>query len=301
MKRLRTIAAASLAILSILGCSIKGKSAELHPQEQPESDKIQIIGQIETPAPTTEPALTAEQEDTILAVTPESDENELMSTLPPAPTSEPTAVPTPTPTPEPTEAPVSVQPDTTPTPQFSETPTPTPTPTPTAIPTRIPTRRPTPAPTTRPTPAPTATSASASEEPTVTPETERTKADEFCEFALSLMDAPYRRSGTDPEKGFDPGGFIYYCLTGVGENVKHKTSKGYSEFERWEKLDSINDLQPGDLCFFMTPGNESVNCVTIYLGDGMMIYPSSGEGKVITNTIKSKYWKDAFVFARRVF
>ena len=63
----------------------------------------------------------------------------------------------------------------------------------------------------------------------------------------------------------------------------------------------MDDLIPGDLCFFMTPGNESVNCVCIYLGDGEMIYPSSGEGKVITNRITSKYWKSAFVFARRVF
>ena len=51
----------------------------------------------------------------------------------------------------------------------------------------------------------------------------------------------------------------------------------------------------------MTPGYESVNCVTIYLGGGEMIYPSSGTGKVITNDIDSSYWKEAFVFARRVF
>ena len=83
--------------------------------------------------------------------------------------------------------------------------------------------------------------------------------------------------------------------------IKHKTSKGYSEYGKWARIDSMDDLEPGDLCFFMTPGNESVNCVTVYLGDGRMIYPSSGEGKVITNNIGSKYWKEAFVFARRVF
>ena len=83
--------------------------------------------------------------------------------------------------------------------------------------------------------------------------------------------------------------------------MRHKTSKGYSEYDAWQRVDSMDDLEPGDLCFFMTPGNESVNCVTIYLGNGLMIYPSSGEGKVITNKITGKYWTEAFVFARRVF
>lgn len=299
MKRLQTIAAASLAILCILGCTMTGRSSELHPQEQPETDKIQIIGQIETPVPTPTPTPTPEPEDAVLAVTPEPVENEPMPTLPPTPTPEPTAVPTSEPTQKPTEEPVGIQSQT----ESASTSTPAPT----AIPTRAPTQKPTSMPTERPTAASTAgpttaiTSPTDTPESTAEPETEQTKADEFCEFALTLLDAPYRRSGTDPEKGFDPGGFIYYCLTGVGENVKHKTSKGYAENERWERLDSLKDLQPGDLCFFMTPGNESVNCVTIYLGDDMMIYPSSGEGKVIVNTIKSKYWKDAFVFARRVF
>ena len=83
--------------------------------------------------------------------------------------------------------------------------------------------------------------------------------------------------------------------------MRHKTSKGYSEYEEWPRVASMDVLEPGDLCFFMTPGNDSVNCVCIYLGDGKMIYPSSSEGKIITAKITDKYWKEAFVFARRVF
>jgi hypothetical protein len=41
--------------------------------------------------------------------------------------------------------------------------------------------------------------------------------------------------------------------------------------------------------------------VCIYLGGGRMVYPSSSEGKVITTKITDKYWKESFVFARRVF
>ena len=169
-------------------------------------------------------------------------------------------------------------------------PTEIPTPEPTAVPTAEPTQEPTEAPTPEPTAAPTAT-----------PEPDRTKSEQFCDVAKSFLDTEYRRGGTDPETGFDPGGFVYYCLNKVGVKVKHKTSKGYSEYDSWQLVESIDDLEPGDLCFFMTPGNESVNCVCIYLGGGQIIYPSSGEGKVITNKITSKYWTEAFVFARRVF
>ena len=147
-----------------------------------------------------------------------------------------------------------------------------------------------------PTSEPTATP-----EPTPTPAPNRTKAEKLCDAALALIDEPYARGGTSTETGFDPGGFVYHCLNEVGVKVRHKSSKGYSEYEDWLRVDSIDDLEKGDLCFFMTGSNESVNCVCIYLGDGEMIYPSSSKGLVITTKITSDYWRDAFVYARRVF
>jgi cell wall-associated NlpC family hydrolase len=180
----------------------------------------------------------------------------------------------------------------TPAPTETEAPTAAPTPEPTAAPTPEPTD----APTAEPTPEPTETP-----EPTATPEPDRTKAEAFCDAATALLDVPYQRGGTSAETGFDPGGFGYYCLNAAGVKVRHKTSKGYSEMTEWMRVDSTDDLEKGDLCFFRTPGNDAVNCVTIYLGDGRMIYPSSGEGKVITAKITTNYWKEAFVFARRVF
>ena len=237
MKRLRRIAFGALALLLMLGCDTQAKIID----SRSDTEKIQIIGEIETPAPT-EPAPIPEGSDEAdrIEVTPEPIMTE-------APTPEPTPKPTEEPTPEPTEIP-----------------TPTP-------------------------------------EPTATPEPDRTKAEQFCDLAKSFLDTPYQRGGKSPAAGFDPGGFVYYCLNEVGVKVRHKTSKGYSEYDAWQRVDTMDELEPGDLCFFMTPGNESVNCVCIYLGDGIMIYPSSGEGKVITTRITSKYWTEAFVFARRVF
>ena len=237
MKRVLCAAAGFLGLLLAFGCSVRAKTAEI----EPDTDKIQIVGQLETPVP--------EPVSDEVSVSSDRIDTQSKTALPPSP--EPTATPEPTAdateetTPEPTEAPTP--------------------------------------------------------EPTATPEPNRTKAEQLCETARSLLDLSYHSGGKSPESGFDPGGFVYYCLNEVGVDVRRKTSKGYSENEGWQRVDAIEDLEPGDLCFFMTPGYESVNCVTIYLGDGEMIYPSSGKGKVITNDIDSNYWKDAFVFARRVF
>ena len=235
MKRVLCAAAVLLGLFLAFGCSARAKIAEI----EPDTDRIQIIGQLETPVlepVSDEVSVSSETADTQSKAVPATVE---------APTEEPTLTPTEEPTPEPTVAPTP--------------------------------------------------------EPTATPEPNRTKAEQLCETARSLLDLSYHSGGKSPESGFDPGGFVYYCLNEVGVDVRRKTSKGYSENEGWQRVDAIEDLEPGDLCFFMTPGYESVNCVTIYLGDGEMIYPSSGKGKVITNDIDSNYWKDAFVFARRVF
>ena len=251
MKRFWTVTAAGLSILLLFGCRAPERT-ESAPRS--ETDKIQIIGQLETAVPTEAPAAEPEKD----VPTPE-----------PLNTPAATAVPT-----------SESQPSSEAVPNAQETPTPAPTPEPTQA----------------PTPEPTATPV-----PTAVRKPDQTKAEEFCALSRTFLDTPYHRGGTSPESGFDPGGFVYYCLNQVGVKVRHKTSKGYSEYEQWTRIDSMDDLEPGDLCFFMTPGNESVNCVTVYLGDGQMIYPSSGEGKVITNKIKSNYWVNAFVFARRVF
>lgn len=172
----------------------------------------------------------------------------------------------------------------------SASPVATETPAPTVPPTE------TPEPTFTPSPAPTV-------EPTNTPKPDTSKAEQFADAALKLMDAPYVRGGTSLEEdgGFDPGGFVYHCLNAVGNEVRHRSSKGYAEVEEWAKIENMEELMVGDLCFFMTGDNESVNCVCIYVGDGEMVYPSSGEGKVIKSRITNDYWTEAFVFARRVF
>ncbi|MDD3400484.1 MAG: NlpC/P60 family protein [Eubacteriales bacterium] len=173
---------------------------------------------------------------------------------------------------------------------------------PTSAPTDLPTPTPTPTPeptaTPEPTPTPTPTP-----EPTATPVPDADKAQQFITYAQEQLSVPYVRGGKDPveDGGFDPGGFVYYCLSKMGVSTSRKTSKGYSEVEDWQKINSIGELAAGDLVFFMTGTNTEVNCVCIYLGNERMIYPSTSEGMVIITNISSDYWTNGFQFGRRVF
>ena len=65
------------------------------------------------------------------------------------------------------------------------------------------------------------------------------------------------------------------------------------------KFVSKSNLQPGDLVFFDTDNNGSVNHVGIYIGGGDFIH-SSPANKVGINTLNSGYWKTKYKTARRV-
>ena len=180
---------------------------------------------------------------------------------------------------------------------------------PTQAPTPAPTDTPAPAPTDTPTPPPTATPA-----PTDAPEPDETPAptavatptpdvpegERLVMIAQRYVDYPYTRGGKSPDQGFDPSGFVYWCLKENGLSVKRRTSAGYAEEEGWQKITRLSDLQPGDLVFFRTGDNENINCVCIYMGENRMIYPSTSKQVVIVTEINS-YWTNAFQWARRVF
>ena len=179
----------------------------------------------------------------------------------------------------------------------------------TPVVTLLPTKAPTPAPTDTPaptaTPAPTKAPTDAPEEtpvPTVkpTPTPDVSEGEQLVMIAQQYLNYPYTRGGQSPDKGFDPSGFVCWCLREMGLKVKRRTSAGYAEEEDWTKITRMSDLQPGDLVFFRTGDNENINCVCIYMGANRMIYPSTSKQAVIVTEINS-YWTNAFQWARRVF
>ena len=106
MKRSLGFAAGMLGIAMLFGCSARATIID----STPDTEKIQIVGQIETPAPTEEAQQDAVAENAAV---------EIVVTDAPEPTEAPTPEPTPVPTEKPTEEP---------TPEPTEEPTPEPAP-----------------------------------------------------------------------------------------------------------------------------------------------------------------------------
>ena len=132
--------------------------------------------------------------------------------------------------------------------------------------------------------------------PSPTPKKD-TRIDKFIAAANSRIGCEYVLGARGPNK-FDCSGLVYYCLRKAGVGGTRLNAAGYSQRSGWKKITSINSLKKGDILFFRSDTNSSVNHTGIYVGGGNMIDASSGNGKVVKRPL-SAYWKRNFVCARR--
>ena len=142
----------------------------------------------------------------------------------------------------------------------------------------------------------TKTTAKATKKPTATPKKD-TRIDKFINAANSKIGCEYVLGAKGPNK-FDCSGLVYYCLKQAGVGGTRLNAQGYSQRSGWKKIESIGSLKRGDILFFRSDSNSSVNHTGIYVGGGNMIDASSGNGKVMKRPL-SAYWKRNFVCARR--
>ena len=184
--------------------------------------------------------------------------------------------------------------------------TPEPTKKPTATPTKKPTAKPTATKKGTKTTAKTKATAKTTVKKTATPKptpkpTPTPKKDQrlekFISAANSKLGCEYVLGARGPNK-FDCSGFVYWCLKQAGVSGTRLNAAGYSLKSGWKKIESINSLKRGDILFFRSDTNKSVNHCGIYVGGGNMIDASSGNGKVVKRAL-SAYWKRNFVCARR--
>ncbi len=122
---------------------------------------------------------------------------------------------------------------------------------------------------------------------------------QLIDFAQSLVGVKYMYGGTSPETGFDCSGFTQYVFGSFGiklERVAADQAKQGVEVKQEELL-------PGDLVFSDTDGgNNNINHVGIYIGDGKFISATSGSNsaKVTVTSLESSYWKSTYMTARRI-
>ncbi len=117
------------------------------------------------------------------------------------------------------------------------------------------------------------------------------------EDAKYFKGGKYVWGGTTPQ-GFDCSGYVQYLYK------KHKVNlprTAYAQSKRGEVVD-INDLEKGDLLFFLTDKKRGipVTHVGIYLGNGKFIHAASKKKGIIISPVHHGYYAKKFVSAKRV-
>ena len=123
------------------------------------------------------------------------------------------------------------------------------------------------------------------------------KINKFIAAAQSKLGCEYILGDRGPDT-FDCSGFVWYCLKQAGISTTRLNAAGYSKKSGWKEIKSFSDVQKGDILFFRSNDSSKVSHTGIYIGGGMMIDASSGNGKVVKRAVSS-YWKKNFVNARR--
>lgn len=120
-------------------------------------------------------------------------------------------------------------------------------------------------------------------------------AEDVVDFAAKLIGRPYVWGAEGPHT-FDCSGLTQYVYEEFGVTLPRRA------IEQSRAGDPAGRrLQRGDLLFFSTDTRQSlVTHVGLYEGNGTMIQASKSYGRVRRDRLNGDYWRDRFMFARRV-
>ena len=115
-------------------------------------------------------------------------------------------------------------------------------------------------------------------------------------IAQQFVGYPYVWGASDPSRGFDCSGLVFYAYQQVGVSLSRNSA---AQFSNGYAVDSRN-LVPGDLVFFYTDGSIGhVGMITGYNGE--FIHASTPSTGVVYGNIYSSYYQSCFAGARRIF
>lgn len=116
-------------------------------------------------------------------------------------------------------------------------------------------------------------------------------------YALGLLGRPYKRGGTNPEKGVDCSGFVRHVYKQTEDIDLPHSAKAMSQ--NGEQV-AKEQLKPGDLVFFNTT-RKPFSHVGIYAGEGQFVHAASSRTKkVMVSDMNDRYWATRFSGARRL-
>lgn len=114
--------------------------------------------------------------------------------------------------------------------------------------------------------------------------------------AMSLVGTPYRYGGNTPEGGFDCSGLVGYVFRDAAGVRLPRSSAAMSEIG--ERKLAGDTLQSGDLVFFRA--GRKVSHVGIYVGQRRFVHAPNSGGTVRLDSLDGAWWREHFVFGKRV-
>ena len=112
--------------------------------------------------------------------------------------------------------------------------------------------------------------------------------------AHSFLGLPYRWGGYTPDKGFDCSGLTMAVYNLVGLNLP-RTS--LAQFRSGTPV-SKDNLDRGDLVFFLSQNKSRISHVGIYTGDGNFIHAPGKDKLIQVDSLANQYFKNRFAGAR---
>lgn len=132
------------------------------------------------------------------------------------------------------------------------------------------------------------------------PAKEAPTADAIVATAKNQIGKKYALNASGPDE-FDCSGLVYYVLNECGIAVDRKDCAGYAQNADWSKIESLGDVKAGDILFFHSANSSDIQHAGIAVSSKNMIDASSSHRKVAERGFQTRYWKEHFAFARRVF
>lgn len=114
--------------------------------------------------------------------------------------------------------------------------------------------------------------------------------------AIALVGTPYRYGGNTPQGGFDCSGLVGYVFDDAAGVALPRTSAQMSDLGP-RKL-AVDSLQSGDLVFFAE--YRDVSHVGIYVGQRRFVHAPNSGGTVRLDSIDGAWWREHFVYGKRV-
>ena len=122
------------------------------------------------------------------------------------------------------------------------------------------------------------------------------RKDQIMESILGWLGTPYRFGGTS-RKSIDCSAFTQSIFVEAAEVKLPRTANW--QYTLGDKIDSLEDLQFGDLIFFHTRSYARASHCGIYLGDNLFAHASSRYG-VTVSSLESGYYNKRFIGGRRL-